>query len=157
MEAIMNKRVGFLGALGLFFRNYINVMDYSSRREYWYVTLWQWLYQVVMIIWLIFSMFSTIAGGAKPTPELVLSVAKWPLIIAVVVSVVTLVPIVTLHIRRFRDAGLSPLWLVLTLGGPLVFALIGSFTAWNWPAAVALVLIVLNLVLAAKPTKGLHF
>ncbi|WP_164847996.1 DUF805 domain-containing protein [Lacticaseibacillus hulanensis] len=151
----MKKKVGFFSAAVLFFKNYVNFMDNSTRREYWFVMLWQWLLTLLLYVWIMFAAFGAISNGAKLAAAV--ATLKGPIIVAGIFSVVTLVPMISLHVRRYRDAGISPLWLILTLIGPAVLIAVGSMTDVTWPLILAGAIGIVNFVLAARPSRGLRF
>lgn len=153
----MRRRVSFWGALVLFLRNYLNFMDNSTRTEYWYMALWSLLYNIVIELLMFGRLAGILAGGARLSFSTVVSELGVPLIIVLVVTLATVIPTLALHVRRYRDAGISPLVLLLTLVAPVILCTVAAVSGKTWPLLVAVVLALVNLGLAALPSKGLHF
>lgn len=61
------------------------------------------------------------------------------------------VPYASLHIRRYRDAGLSPWLLILTVMAPLIALLLDHGVAWLNYAALGLLGV--NVLLGLLPSK----
>lgn len=123
---MMPERVGFLSAFRLFFKRYVDFTGRSSRSEYWWWQLWAFLIGLVYFAALIMSVVLPMTNGGKGDK------VNWPLIalfliLAVVYGFGTLIPRIALMVRRFRDAGVNPLWLLVTWGAPYLYGQWNSF------------------------------
>ncbi|WP_056989723.1 DUF805 domain-containing protein [Lacticaseibacillus camelliae] len=139
-----------LRAIKAFFANTGNFTGRSSRKEFWW---WQLVALLVLAIVggaLVFAMFGSLAAvksgntGAMHGGQVVALITF--LLLAFLVFAVTLLPGLTLGMRRFRDAGV-PGWLSLIMNLLIVLsrltpAAVGdqAMVAINW-ATVALILI----------------
>ena len=93
-----HRHVGFVEAITLFFRNYVNFQGRSSRGAYWWVVLFCLLVEIALTL-------LVRAGGAS----LSFLFGLWWLAI--------LLPSISLSIRRLHDIGKSGWWLLLYLTG----------------------------------------
>ena len=87
--------VGFGGAVKLFFSNYVNFSARSTRSEYWFVVLFNFLVGIV---------FGILQLVLPP-----LAVLSW------LWSLATLLPGLGLSIRRLHDIGKSGWWILINL------------------------------------------
>lgn len=86
------KMIGPMRAIANFWRKYFDFMGRSTRSEFWFGILF-----VILINWFIAWLVTRL---------------MWPGIIASLVSAVVFVPMLTLFVRRFRDAKIS-VWLYI--------------------------------------------
>jgi uncharacterized membrane protein YhaH (DUF805 family) len=146
------QKVNFVEALGLFFKNYANFRGRSTRSEYWYMFLWNAIYSAVLEVWVFAIILHMPLQGNNYDLMSVLKALMVPLIVVTVISLATLVPWVSLSVRRFRDAGYSPWYLLLTMGLPTVLLLLSNdvtTTLGNICTAVSLALVIAHLVMMA--------
>lgn len=99
-----------VGAVKLFFSNYVNFKGRSTRSEYWWVILASFILGFVLGIFNVITMDKT---TVPPTP----STAYY--IILAIICLATLVPSLSLCIRRLHDVGKSG-WFLLIAFVPLV-------------------------------------
>jgi uncharacterized membrane protein YhaH (DUF805 family) len=139
MEA---KRVGFFQAFKLFFTHYVDFEGKSTRAAYWWWQLWEFLFGIILGVVLVFSLVLPLSmhGDGEITGAAASRIFAGiiiPILIAVLWGLGTLVPRISLLVRRFRDAGVNPLLVLITLGVPY---LIGQFLSMqmliNVPAAL---------------------
>ena len=113
--------VGFGEAVKLFFINYVNFGGRSTRSEFWYWQLFSFLVSLIL------GIFTTFIG---------LNFILW------LFSIATIIPGLSLSIRRLHDIGRSGWWLLIGLV-PLVGAIIllvfdvtesGPANEWGEPA-----------------------
>ena len=150
-------RVGMGRAFTLFFKNYGNFRGRSTRSEYWYMFLWQLLFIGLFFAYLI-RVTSVILARNKQGFSLNLLVSfLLPLFLFIVIALILVVPLVALHVRRYRDAGISPWWLLVTYLLPMLLShteIVGvNSSLGDILTTVALVLEIANWVLAAQPSK----
>lgn len=89
------------------FRNYVNFGGYTSRSDFWKA------FSINTLIYLILSVVSSLSGQANETLNLIFGIY----------CLLTVLPILTMIIRRLRDAGKSVanlLWGFVPLIGQIV-------------------------------------
>ncbi|WP_196246214.1 DUF805 domain-containing protein [Lacticaseibacillus zhaodongensis] len=116
------KRVGFLEAFKLFFKNYVNFEGRSTRAEYWWVVLWNLIISTIFIGGAVLVFISAISSQEMGRFIWLLPI----LLLLVIYSLGTLIPRISLAVRRYRDAGFNPLLVILTYGLPYVLGQITS-------------------------------
>ena len=152
---MMGQKVTFLSAFGLFFKNYFNFRGRSGRREFWYMALWDALYMIVLVVLalLLFSARAIQAGTGVAGPIFYFLMGLFLVMILVAFAVV--IPSVSLAVRRYRDAGISPYWLILTM---LLPSVLQDADRWglgpvgDFLVIVAGILTIVHLVIAAQKT-----
>ncbi|WP_056951100.1 DUF805 domain-containing protein [Lacticaseibacillus nasuensis] len=152
--------VGGLRTIKAFFANYVNFTGKSNRREFWWTTL----FETVFLVILLFSAGAIVvqhvlkvinsghfAKGSGLSDLLGGSVVA--LIILLVVMIILLLPSLALTIRRFRDAGVS--WMVYVA---LVLIGIASVLIFSNNSAVSSVVTGLvstaMIIIELLPTKA---
>ncbi len=89
-----HRQVGFVEAIQLFFKNYVNFQGRSSRGAYW------WWVLASVIISIVLRMFdAAIFGGAE--------------LLGGLFSLAILLPSISLSVRRLHDIGRSGWWLLI--------------------------------------------
>ncbi|MDR1395014.1 MAG: DUF805 domain-containing protein [Deltaproteobacteria bacterium] len=95
----------------------------ARRREYWMYQLW--LFIITVALWLVFAVFSLIAG---PLGMVVL-------VAMILVFLAIIVPSLAITVRRLHDMGQTGWWLLLNLVGlsivPFIFTLLDSQPSEN--------------------------
>lgn len=133
----MNKQVGFGTAFALFFKRYVDFTGRSSRAEYWWWQLWKLLIgMATFVIWLALTTV-LIGQPGDNTKYNVLAFMVVSVLVVVIYHLAILVPTISLLVRRFRDTGISPLWVLVPYLGPrvvtwLVWLLMTPVTSDNW-------------------------
>ncbi len=125
---MMAKRVGFFGALKLFYKNYVDFTGRSTRAEYWWLQLWKFLYGVIIygIFVGIFLMYiKNTQGQGNMIVALVLL-----LLVGLIIALGSIVPSISLLVRRYRDAGVNPVLVIVPYVVPnAAFMLLGMPTS----------------------------
>ena len=80
------------------FTNALKFRGVASRSEFWW-----------------FALFSFIVGIAASIIDTAFGLDQFGGLVGVIVSVILVVPRFTMLIRRFRDTGVSPLWIITAL------------------------------------------
>lgn len=117
---VQEKRVGFFQAFKLFFTHYVDFEGKSTRAAYWWWQLWEVLFGCLLVI---LTAVLFIAPLARNNGELIgweMGGILIPLLLAAIFGLGTLVPRIALIVRRYRDAGVNPLLVLVTLGLPYV-------------------------------------
>jgi uncharacterized membrane protein YhaH (DUF805 family) len=115
MEDLMNKPVGFGRALVLFFKKYVDFTGRSTRAEYWWLQLWKFIYGII-IYGVIIASIPIMLVSFEHNTLTVTQHTQWflvffliVLLVALVVGLGTIIPNISLLVRRYRDAGVNPL------------------------------------------------
>jgi uncharacterized membrane protein YhaH (DUF805 family) len=107
------------GAIGAFFGNYVNFTGRSTRREYWWWTLWYAIISLIAMIGFIAMLVTSVVNWAniddisKLTGKNIIPIIVLGIIYALF-ALAILLPGLSLTIRRFRDAGV-PWWVYVIL------------------------------------------
>jgi|LSQX01.1.fsa_nt_gb uncharacterized membrane protein YhaH (DUF805 family) len=115
--------VGPVEALTLFFKNYANFYGRASRTEFWWMALWGGLFTLVPVITIIGAILVD-PNASDPPAFLIPTLLAWA-----VVALGTLLPNLSLQVRRLHDAGFSGLF---TLIGYLV-----PYVGWVAPMVMS--------------------
>lgn len=116
MEA---PKVGFVEAFKLYWTNYVNFKGRSRRSEYWWVMLWHVIITVPSIFLGVLLMFIPIAGWIVAV-ILFLAVGLYGL--------ATIIPNLSLTVRRFHDVGFSMLIPILSFIVSIIYNVANMFT-----------------------------
>lgn len=158
--------VGFGTAVKDFFIRGGDFTGESSRSQYWWSILFGMIIIIPTFLFMIFSIMSIIIGGAaisgfnsQNIDHLVNSLGTGAIIIVFILFAIIYawsmlaLPALTVGWRRFKDAGVSPWWLI-------AFNVVSAFlstldrNAGNVPLSlIALLLIIVQIVILALPTK----
>ena len=103
-----NRSVHFLEAIQLFFVNYFNFKDRSSRGAFWYIVLLSLIINFLLPL-----------SSYWMAPEILVSLTAFYYLIV-------FIPILALKIRRLHDVNKSGWWLLIALTG------IGYFVLLYW-------------------------
>lgn len=141
---------GGLVAIAAFFSNYVNFTGRSSRREFWWWTLWQYL--VIGIFWVV-AIATVGLSGFKADPEKFIPQLLGFLLVALLFGLAILLPSIAITIRRFRDAGVH--WSVYV--GLIVITSLGAIFLRNndvLDSVVSLGVLLAKFVIEVLPTKN---
>lgn len=100
--------VGFVQALGLFFRQGFDFHGRSSRSAYWWVQLWGVLLGGVVGVLEVTHVLDASRMGIGFLPAILIGMV--PVILFDLVAIILLVPETALMVRRSRDAGFGSVW-----------------------------------------------
>lgn len=104
----MERKIGFLQALKLFWTNYVNFKGRSRRSEYWYMTLWHLIFMIPALIILIIGLIMLVSGVSSYSGEVTMIggiLIVISCIYIVIYGLATLIPGWALLVRRFHDTG----------------------------------------------------
>lgn len=141
--------VSFPEAVKLFYKRYADFDGRSSRSEYWWVILWQFLLLIVLCLPLI-PWFAGLDSDAWLDDDFTDSLAgdglsAYVVIMLVIIGIVFIghiIPSIAVAVRRWHDLNQTG-WLYL------VFIILGAFPIIGWVADIA------NLIWFCFPgTKG---
>ncbi|MFD1484094.1 DUF805 domain-containing protein [Lacticaseibacillus baoqingensis] len=159
-----NRYYGFggIGALWAFFANYVNFTGRSTRGEYWWFQLWRVVFSILVLGGLLLSAFGSFARFKTGTsPELhggQITVLIVLIFLLFVLAFGTLIPSLTLGVRRYRDAGIhwsvyAGIQLLLLVAGLAMDIVHGSVSVLLSVSIIALT--VVNFVITVLPSKPL--
>ncbi|WP_049407516.1 DUF805 domain-containing protein [Staphylococcus pettenkoferi] len=108
----MNKTVGFGQAFKNFWKNYANFKGRARRSEYWWMMLWNFIFSLPAIVLMAIGYMFMIVGAISDPDDPDLAPIAIGLIILFIAGIygliyflATLVPYLSLLVRRFHDAG----------------------------------------------------
>lgn len=117
---------GFAQAISLFFRKYAQFTGRASRSEYWWVTLFLALVALVVyvpaVLLVVFGGIANENGGAGGGLMMALGIILFVLLGLFVLA--TLIPGISVTVRRLHDANFSGLFYLLTLAGLSIVVLV---------------------------------
>lgn len=153
----------FLGAYKSFWKNYFNFKGRATRKEYWFVVLWNCIITLPLSIGLIAAVVSLVYWDLRATEvDFSSSGFIWTLILSVLLILYTLatfIPNLSLVIRRFHDVGLSGWWYVglyiLNLCLSFVSVLTGSERLEMMSLIISLIFSIGMFVVTVLPTDKL--
>lgn len=154
-----SRKVGMGGALADFFRRAGIFSGRSSRSQYWWVCLLSILISIVIMVvtmaivpMIIFLGVQGASGAVGDVPNL----TRYFLVLGLLIGLGSLItlPELTLLLRRFRDAGVSPWWYgALWVMNVIVTLIIASDKAIVFAWIVRIVLWLVEVVITVLPTK----
>lgn len=103
-------------AIVLFFKNYVNFSGRSTRSEYWWPILLNYIIAVSLNIALWMILVAAAASGSMDqfAPELPAG-ALVLLFVIMIYNLAVFIPILSVTIRRFHDIGKSGWWIFISL------------------------------------------
>ena len=144
----------FWGAYKSFWKNYFNFSGVATRKEYWFVVLWNVIIGAVFGVLLGISWVTTVASAFSYEGGLMAGSVVSIILggIVLVYMLASVIPSLSLSVRRFHDVGLSGWWYV---GLYLISLVIGGWlSGWFW-SLVSLVINITIIVIFALPTDHL--
>jgi len=146
------KMVSFPAAFKLFFTHYVDFTGRSTRAAYWWWQLWQIFIGVVIIGGLGITAFYGLSNVGHVSPVFWVALAV-SVILTIAWGFGTLVPGFALLVRRFRDAGVSPYFVIATRGLPTV---LGQWISYQAGSKVAFTNITLKFMNWPGSGEGLR-
>lgn len=135
-----------------FWKKYFNFKGVSTRSEFWWVFLINSLISLVFIV--AFGGVALVTGIVTGHgPKEVGIAAIIGLIVAVVYYIAAIIPTISLHFRRYRDAGVTPWLLLITYGVPFIIEGSTFYDKHAWVQAVILIIAIINFVILVMPSK----
>lgn len=126
----MNTKTGFVAAFKDFWFRAGDFRGSSTRGQYWWIFLIDLLLGVVLGIAVGVLTVATLAGvgssGTRSPLQFMGSAAGIPFIVALGIFLFQGLPMLTLSIRRYQDAGVTPWLLLLTWLAPALITSLGG-------------------------------
>lgn len=120
-KRVVPPRCSFIKAFKLFWKNYVNFDGYSSRAEFWWWFLIEYIIDTLVSAHVSsvlsragVSLFGAFTGNDVDAALPIDTVAS-ALGIAIIWYLIVLIPNLSLRARRFRDAGMSNGWIIAIL------------------------------------------
>lgn len=164
-QAMGNRYYGADGidAIKAFFMNYVNFKGRSTRREFWWWTLWNFLLAVICMTGYVLVMLANYKAFVLDSGSTQKDVDRWIMPFAILIvlyiafALAILVPGIALIIRRFRDAGV-PWWvyvLLVTIQVVLDIAMYdNNYATFFINGTISIILIAIE-ILPSKPLPDL--
>ncbi len=135
-----------------FWKKYFNFTGVSTRSEFW------WAFFINSIIYLVFLLaFGGVAvATAFATGHADKSFGIAALIgiaVCILYSIAAIIPIISLHFRRYRDAGVTPWFLLITYGVPFVLKGSNVYDKHVWVQTLVLIIAIINFIILVIPSK----
>lgn len=118
-------KVGFLEAYKLFWLNYVNFKGRSRRSEYWWVALWHTIITLGAFILALITAFIPVIGWIF-TILLIIAVFLY--------SIATIIPNLSMLVRRFHDVGWSMAIPVIAFIASIIYAIINAIATSSLPS-----------------------
>ena len=116
------QNVNIIGSVKLFFKNYVNFSGRSTRSEYWWYILFNFI--VCFVLLFVGSAFSVNTGINAYSANFIYNNYVYDIWL-----IATFIPSIALNVRRLHDTGRSWLYLLATF-----IPIVGSFLVLIWLA-----------------------
>lgn len=128
----------------------MNFTGRSTRREFWWWTLWQTL--LALIFWAI-VIGAVGIGTVGKDPTILFTALLGPILIALLFGLAILLPGLAIAVRRFRDAGVHwGVFVALQVAAGVVPLVLNGHTALS--SVITLAIGLVTLVIEILPTKN---
>lgn len=134
-------------SFGLFWKNYFNFKGISKRSEFWWMYLINTLYFLIFLV--AFGGIGLIFGAKGLGVGAIIGIA-----LSAIYAVAAIIPSISLLFRRYRDAGVTPWWLLLTVVLPIVLQATDFYNKMSWLRTIVFVIEVINIVILVLPSKN---
>ena len=144
----------FVGAFKSFWKNYFTFRGRASRREFWFVVLWNVIIGAVLGFGLGLSFVGMMASAVSYGDGFSASTVFVSLFggLLAIYSLAALIPSLSLSVRRYHDTGLSGWWFVGLYVVNLVIEWTTSGLVWS---VIGLLVSIVMLIITLLPTN--HF
>ncbi|UQS84876.1 DUF805 domain-containing protein [Apilactobacillus apisilvae] len=144
--------VGMFEAYKLFFKNYVKFTGKSTRAEYWWVQLMNFLISLLLEI-IGFALLIAFFASKTHSGMSLIFYGFAVIMLVGLYGLSTLIPSISLLFRRYRDAGVSPWWLLLTSLVPTIIAVIYNFKDVT-STIIVLIFALVNIIITILPSKN---
>ena len=128
-----DEMLNFLKGFSMYWTRYFDFKGRSTRSEFW------WSFLGLTII-------TGIIEGIEQVD------IKLGLFIYLIFSILTVIPNISQYVRRFRDIGISPYWVIITFIIPSLLVYTIKHLPW-YLQVIDIVLILSDIVLSILPSK----
>ena len=155
------RATGFT-SIKAFFGNYVNFKGRSSRSEYWWISLFQTILSIIVLIAFLGAVVGAIAGSSQGIDPKKLFASLGAglvifLVLVVVFYVAVILPSIGLTVRRYRDGGIPwwifPIQLIVYGGAQLLKSGSTAQSLVEWAALLSMIILAL---LPSKPLPVSH-
>lgn len=143
----------FVEAFKSFWKNYFNFNGRASRREYWFVVLWNVIVGAVLGFGLGLSFVGMIASAVSFGDGFSASAVFASFFggLLAIYSLVALIPTLSLSVRRYHDTGLSGWWFAGLYVANLIVCWTTSGLFWS---VISLLINIVMFVITVLPTNN---
>lgn len=134
-------------AFRLFWKNYFNFNGTSKRYEFWWMALIDAVVTLILIA--AFGGIGAIMGAKGFSTGAIVGVA-----LAVIYNIATIIPNISIYFRRYRDAGVTPWWLLATIVLPTILKSSDFYSKAAWLRTIVFVIEAINLIILVMPSKN---
>lgn len=135
-----------------FWKNYFNFTGVSTRSEFWWVFL---------INSIIYAVFALAFGGVAVATSFVTGHADKSFGIAALIGIAvcilywiaSVIPTISLYFRRYRDAGVTPWFLLITYGVPAVLTGSNLYEKHVLVQTLVLIISIIGFIILVMPSK----
>ena len=135
-----------------FWKNYFNFTGVSTRSEFWWVFL---------INSIIYAVFALAFGGVAVATAFVTGHADKSFGIAALIGIAvcilywiaSVIPTISLYFRRYRDAGVTPWFLLITYGVPAVLTGSNLYEKHVLVQTLVLIISIIGFIILVMPSK----
>lgn len=135
-----------------YWKNYFNFKGVSTRAEFW------WVFLINSLILAVFAfafggvaIISSIATGHADKSFGIAAIIG--LAVAVIYTLAAIIPSISLHFRRYRDAGFTPWLLLITYGVPYVIEGSNWYENHVWVKTIIAIISIFNFIILVMPSK----
>lgn len=142
-----------LNAFKLYWKNYFNFKGVSRRAEYWWMQL---INAVIFAVFVLgFGGIGIITGAlAHKSLESFGIGALIGIIVAIIYGIAAVIPGISLTFRRYRDAGVTPWWLLATALLPVLLQQSDFYNEYAWIRTIVFIISVINFIILVLPSKN---
>ncbi len=125
--------LNFISGFSMYWTRYFDFKGRSTRSEFW------WSFFGLTLVTGIIAMIEKIDN-------------KIGLFIYLIFSIFTIIPNISQYVRRFRDIGISPYWVIITFIIPSSLVYIIKYLPW-YIQVIDILLILSDIFLSILPSK----
>ncbi|CAI2696252.1 hypothetical protein AKUA1404_14060 [Apilactobacillus kunkeei] len=139
-------------AYKLFWKNYFNFTGVSTRSEYW------WVFLINSIIYAVFALafggVTIVTAYATGHADKTFGIAALiGIAVCILYTIATVIPTISLHFRRYRDAGVTPWFLLITYGVPFVLKGSNVYDKHVLVQTLVLIISIIGFIILVMPSK----
>jgi uncharacterized membrane protein YhaH (DUF805 family) len=135
-----------------FWRHYTDFKGFSSRSDYWWVQLMNFL--IALAIFAVILGIGLAIGNRYSDSITLVGVGGVviAMVFAMLYNLIVLIPSIALGVRRVRDTGLSAWWYLLSPIGASLMYLTDAIKGYDWLMIVGGVLLLAYFVIVVTPS-----
>ncbi|NBI01299.1 DUF805 domain-containing protein [Apilactobacillus kunkeei] len=135
-----------------FWKNYINFTGVSTRSEFW------WVFLINSIIYAVFALafggVAVITAFATGHADKSFGIAALiGIAVCVLYAIASIIPTISLYFRRYRDAGVTPWFLLITYVLPGIITRLDGYKHNAWLSALVTIISIIGFIILVMPSK----